>query len=72
MFFFIRFSNGVAFRYRYGELLNAFTDLPVFRTTSEGSRTLAVCFTMCSDRFFVAYRPHGGFCVSNSFIAPFL
>ncbi|KAG2150718.1 histidine phosphatase superfamily [Suillus bovinus] len=29
------FSNGVAFRYRYGELLNAFTDLPVFRTTSE-------------------------------------
>ncbi|KAG1837949.1 histidine phosphatase superfamily [Suillus tomentosus] len=29
------FSNGVAFRYRYGELLNAFTDhLPVFRTTS--------------------------------------
>lgn len=29
------FSSGVAFRYRYGELLNAFTDLPVFRTTSE-------------------------------------
>ncbi|KAG2150125.1 histidine phosphatase superfamily [Suillus cothurnatus] len=29
------FSNGVAFRFRYGELLNAFTDLPVFRTTSE-------------------------------------
>ncbi|KAG2056927.1 phosphoglycerate mutase-like protein [Suillus hirtellus] len=29
------FSNGVAFRYRYGNLLNAFTDLPVFRTTSE-------------------------------------
>ncbi|KAG1816550.1 histidine phosphatase superfamily [Suillus variegatus] len=29
------FSNGVAFRYRYGQLLNAFTDLPVFRTTSE-------------------------------------
>lgn len=29
------FSNGVAFRYRYGELLNGFTDLPVFRTTSE-------------------------------------
>ncbi|KAG2350244.1 phosphoglycerate mutase-like protein [Suillus weaverae] len=29
------FSNGVAFRYRYGKLLNAFTDLPVFRTTSE-------------------------------------
>ncbi|KAG2150719.1 histidine phosphatase superfamily [Suillus bovinus] len=29
------FSNGVAFRYRYGELLNAFTDLPVFRTTSQ-------------------------------------
>ncbi|KAG2120757.1 histidine phosphatase superfamily [Suillus discolor] len=32
---FISFSNGVAFRYRYGNLLNAFTDLPVFRTTSE-------------------------------------
>ncbi|KAG1757693.1 histidine phosphatase superfamily [Suillus lakei] len=29
------FSNGVAFRYRYGKLLNAFTDLPVFRTTSQ-------------------------------------
>ncbi|KAG0702010.1 histidine phosphatase superfamily [Suillus ampliporus] len=29
------FRNGVAFRYRYGELLNGFTDLPVFRTTSE-------------------------------------
>ncbi|KAG2154726.1 histidine phosphatase superfamily [Suillus clintonianus] len=29
------FHNGVAFRYRYGELLNAFTDLPVFRTTSQ-------------------------------------
>ncbi|KAG1893282.1 histidine phosphatase superfamily [Suillus fuscotomentosus] len=29
------FSNGVAFRYRYGQLLNGFTDLPVFRTTSE-------------------------------------
>ncbi|KAL4069727.1 histidine phosphatase superfamily [Scleroderma yunnanense] len=29
------FNTGVAFRYRYGELLNAFTELPVFRTTSE-------------------------------------
>ncbi|KAG1798820.1 histidine phosphatase superfamily, partial [Suillus plorans] len=29
------FSNGVAFRYRYGKLFNAFMDLPVFRTTSE-------------------------------------
>lgn len=29
------FDNGVAFRYRYGHLLNAFTALPVFRTTSQ-------------------------------------
>ncbi|KAH7928511.1 phosphoglycerate mutase-like protein [Leucogyrophana mollusca] len=29
------FSNGVAFRVRYGDLLKEFTDLPVFRTTSE-------------------------------------
>ncbi|KIM66301.1 hypothetical protein SCLCIDRAFT_7973 [Scleroderma citrinum Foug A] len=29
------FNTGVAFRYRYGGLLDAFTDLPVFRTTSE-------------------------------------
>lgn len=65
---FLRFSSGVAFRYRYGELLNAFTEPPVFRTTSQGSRTLSVCITMHPDGFFVAYRSHGGFCVSNSFI----
>ncbi|KIJ68571.1 hypothetical protein HYDPIDRAFT_173254 [Hydnomerulius pinastri MD-312] len=29
------FDSGVAFRNRYGQLLNAFTDLPVWRTTSE-------------------------------------
>ncbi|KAL4069707.1 histidine phosphatase superfamily [Scleroderma yunnanense] len=29
------FNIGVAFRYRYGELLNGITQLPVFRTTSE-------------------------------------
>ncbi|KIK96012.1 hypothetical protein PAXRUDRAFT_139439 [Paxillus rubicundulus Ve08.2h10] len=29
------FNSGVAFRNRYGRLLNAFTDLPVWRTTSE-------------------------------------
>jgi hypothetical protein len=62
------FSNGVAFRYRYGNLLNAFTDLPVFRTTSEGLPPSNVCFTMHSDGLLVSYRSHAGFCVSDSFI----
>lgn len=31
----LRFDMGVAFRIKYGELLKGFTDLPVFRTTSE-------------------------------------
>ncbi|EIW82796.1 phosphoglycerate mutase-like protein [Coniophora puteana RWD-64-598 SS2] len=29
------FDEGIRFRMRYGELLNGFTELPVFRTTSE-------------------------------------
>jgi hypothetical protein len=63
----ISFSNGVAFRFRYGELLNAFTDLPVFRTTSEGLPALTVCFKTRSDGLLISFRSHGGFCVSNSF-----
>ena len=30
-----RFELGIGFRVKYGELLNGFTGLPVFRTTSD-------------------------------------
>ena len=30
-----RFDLGMEFRMKYGELLESFTELPVFRTTSE-------------------------------------
>ena len=39
-----RFDLGIAFRVKYGHLLQGFTDLPVFRTISEGN-ALLLCFS---------------------------
>ena len=35
-FLLYRFELGIAFRVKYGHLLKGFTELPVFRTTSQG------------------------------------